>query len=92
MGIYFKMNHEQIMRLAEAMAFDEPMMEMARPTPALISSVLYHGTDKGDEILKSGFIQGRMVQGKARQAPTVGYIYEVLRQKRTTPILRQKNH
>lgn len=51
--------------------------EMAMPTEEHKGYKLYHGTDEkhAKEILQTGMLKGRLVQGRAQQAPVAGYVY-----------------
>lgn len=52
---------------------------MAAPAEHHKSLLLYHGTTDEEsfaqDILKCGYLQGRIVQGRAQQAPVAGYVY-----------------
>lgn len=53
------------------------LYEMAKPTEYHLNTKLYHGTseENAKEILQSGYLKGRLVQGRAQQAPLAGYVY-----------------
>lgn len=57
--------------------FNGVMYEMAAPLDEHRSFVLYHGTDEehAKDILATGHLKGRIVQGRAEQAPVAGYVY-----------------